>query len=444
VRYLPRVTSRALRLPALLLPAALGLVAAPPSWAQATKLAGLRAEAKAKPKEPAVAFALGRALRRAGLHAEAKGELQRAAALSTGEPAIRARYELAQVEIESAKPNPASPSPPSLSSCKSLKGSTLAEAFGRLCAAEAWLRMERFSIAEAELAAAEKLEPALYELSLLRAAVAFGKGDGDGAASQLRALTERASSRPEAFALLGRVLVENGRGSDAVAPLRKARALDDGDPETTLLLARALPEGAEARELARGAVAMRASFPAAQLRLGQIELALGAPDAARIAFEASLKDAPKVLAAQVGLAAAWVATKRWPEAQKAANEAVALSASDPGARLILAEALAGGGATDDAVEAFKLAHGLDGTNPRPLVRAAEVLLAAREPMKASAHAEAAVRAFPDDAQAWLVLGDVEFATGDKKGARDAWTKALSAPKGTIDRAAVQKRLAGAK
>lgn len=419
---------------------ALALTVGREAPAQETKLAALKADAKAKSTDAAAAFALGRAYRRAGKFAEAKTELARAAALGKGEAAVRARYELVVAEWESGKTNPALPQPPSLGLCKQVKVGKDGEALSRVCAAEAWLTFERTGVAEDELNAAEKLDPELYELKLARARLAFVKGSTDDGLKKLEALTKTAPSRAEAWGVLGHQLLEGGKASDAVAPLRKARELDADWPEPVLDLARALPSGTEARDLARLAVAMRSAWPLAWLRLGQLELDTGGYAAAQKAFETSIKQSPKVVAAHAGLAFALVGQKKFADAKKAALEAIGIAANHAGARIAHGEALAGLGEIDEAVEQFKFANGLDNKDPTGLFRAAEVLLDNKEPMKAAAHAEAAAKTFPDHARAWVIKGDCDLANGDKKDAKDAYKRALSAPKGAIDKAAVQKKL----
>src|SRR4051812_10381367 len=96
-------------------------VAVPCAHAQETKIAALKAETKSKPKDGAAAFALARAYRRAGRWAEAKTEAARAAAISTGEEQVKARYELALVEFDQGVTNKALPTPPSLTTCKNVK-----------------------------------------------------------------------------------------------------------------------------------------------------------------------------------------------------------------------------------------------------------------------------------------------------------------------------------
>ncbi len=422
----------------------LSLVCSGVAVAQETKIAALKADTKAKPSDAAAAFALGRAYRRAGKFAEARTELARAAGLAKGDDAVRARYEMVVVEWESGKHNPSLPQPPSLGMCKQVKvgspSSVTGEALSRVCAAEAWLTFERHTMVEDELAAAEKIDSNLYEAKLTRAKVEIAKGNRDTAITKLEALTKATPNRAEAWFLLGQQQIEAGKNAAAVAPLKKARELDADWPEVSYELARALPDGTEARDLARSAVAMRSSWPQAWLRLGELELATGGYEAAQKAFETSIKQSPKVVAAYSGLAMSFVKLKKYADGKKAANDAIGVAANYAPARLALGEALAGLGETDEAVEQFKFAHGLENKDPTGLFRAAEVLLAANQPMKAEAHAEGCIKAFPEHARAWEIHGDVELANKDKKAAKESYKKALTAPKGSIDKAAVQKKL----
>jgi len=412
--------------------------------AQETKIPALKAETKSKPSDAAAAFALGRAYRRAGKFAEARTELARAAGLAKGDEASRARFELVVVEWESGKHNPSLPQPPSLGLCKQVKvgppNAVSGEALSKVCTAEAWLTFARHTLVEEELAAAEKLEPNLYEAKLARGKLAVSKGNHDDAIKLFESLTKTAPNRAEAWWWQGRELLETNKPNLAVAALKKAKELDPDWPEVSYDLARALPDGTEARDHARNATAMRTTWPEAFLRLGELELATGGTEAAQKAFETSIKQSPKVVAAHSGLAMALVKLKKFEAAKKAANDGIALAANHAPSRLALGEALAGLGDTDEAVEAFKFANGLDNKDPTGLFRAAEVLLAANQPMKAEPHAEACVKAFPDHARAWELHGDVELANKDKKTAKESYKKALSAPKGSIDKAAVQKKL----
>ncbi len=429
--------SRALLLAALVsLPVALPIV---PAHAQETKLAALKAEAKAKPSDAGVAFALGRAYRRAGKFAAAKAELARGAALgdrrgrrSSCATSWRCRRSTSRVV------NTSLPQPPSLPACANVKIGKLGEALSRVCAAKAWLGMERISIAEDELTAAEKAEPGLYEVKLGRLEVTVAKQTHDAAIVEAKSLTNATPARAEAWLYLGTELLAAGKRADAVAPLKKARELDADWPEAAYHLARALPDGVEARDLARTAVAMRSAWPAAQVRLGELELGFGTPEAGQKAFEAALKGAPKLVAAHVGLAWSLVKQKKWDDAKKASSKAIELAANNASARLAHAEALAGGGDVENAVEEFKFAAGLDNKDPTGLLRASQVLLGAKEPMKALGHAEAAVKAFPEDGRTYEVRADAELATGDKKAAKDDYKKALTKP--NVDKVAVQKKL----
>lgn len=419
---------------------ALSLLFGGTAYAQETKLVALKAEVKAKPTDATAAFNLGRAYRRAGKFNEARLELARAAGLAKGDDAVRARYEAVVVEWESGKHNPSLPQPPSLGMCKQVKVGKDGEAMSRVCTAEAWLTFDRHALVEDELNAAEKLDPDLYEMKLARAKLAIGKGSREDAITKLEALTKATPNRADAWLLLGQQLIESGKLANAVAPLRKARDLDPDWPETSYELARALPDGTEARDLARAAVAMRTTWPRAWLRLGELELATGGYEAANKAFETSIKQSPKVVAAHAGLAMSLVKLKKFAEAKKAANDALGVAANYAPARLALGEAHAGLNEVDEAVEQFKFANSLDSKDPTGHFRAVELLLAVKQPMKAEAHAEGMVKAFPDHARAWELHGDAEVANNDKKAAKESYKKALAAKQGTVDKAAVQKKL----
>lgn len=416
----------------------------PRARAQETKVSALEAEAKAKPKDAGAAFALGRAYRRAGRWAAAKTELTRGANLASGDEQVKLRYELGLVELDQGITNPSLPQPPMLGTCKNVKVGKAGEALSRVCAAKAWLGMERISFAETELAAAEKAEPGLYEVKLAHLEITIAKSNHEDAIKEAKALTVATPARAEAWLLLGTELLASGKRADAVAPLRKAKELDPDWPEATFHLSEALPDGVEARDLARAAVAMRPAWPAAQTRLGELELAYGTPEAAQKAFEAAQKGAPKSVPAQVGLAWALVKQKKWDDAKKASQKAIDLAVNNASARLAHGEALAGSGDVENAVEEFKFAAGLDSKDPTGLLRAAQVLLAAKEPMKALGHAEAAVKAFPDDGRTYEIRADASLASGDKKSAKEDYKKALAATKGGVDKAAVQKKLDGIK
>jgi tetratricopeptide (TPR) repeat protein len=321
-----------------------------------------------------------------------------------------------------------------------MKTGTSGEALMDVCIARAWLSFARTAIASESLDKAEKIDASIYDLKLVRALVDVVNGNHDDAVTKLKALTAATTDHAEGFLWLGRELLVKGDRAGAVAPLKKARDLDADWPEVQLELARALPDGIEARDVARLAVSMRNDWPDAEARLGELELATGDANAAKTAFEVALKKNPKHVAAKIGLAWALVKLKKFDDAKTAAIDAEKLAANSARARMAHAEALAGLGEVDEAVETFKLASGLDTKDPTPLVRAAQVLLDAKQPMKAEGSAAAAVKQFPNDGRAWEVMGDVDVANGDKKDAKDAYKKALACKEGAIDKSAVQKKM----
>ncbi len=411
--------------------------------AQENKLAAFKADTKAKPTDGAASFTLGRGLRRAARWNEAKVELLRAAGLAKGEELVKVRYELALVELDQ-NVSTNLPTPPALATCKNVRINPkegVGEALSRVCAGRAWLGFGRPSMAEPELAAAEKLDAKLYELKLARAEVDIVGDAHDDAIAKLKALSAATPTRAEAFYWLGHEYLAKDKKADALAPLKKARELDADWPEATYDLSRALPDGTEARDLARLAVAMRPNWAAAQRRLGELELATGGFDAAKSAFDVAIKLDAKVAVAHVGLAWAQLKLKHPDLAKLSALEAVKLSPTSPAARVVQAESLAALGETDAAVDTFQLAAGLDAKDPTPLVRSVEVLLAAKQPVKAEAHAAGAVKAFPADARCYDVLGDAQLGSGDKKSAKASYQKAISLGTSAMafDKAATQKK-----
>jgi predicted negative regulator of RcsB-dependent stress response len=114
------------------------------------------------------------------------------------------------------------------------------------------------------------------------------------------------------------------------------------------------------------------------------------------------------------------------------------------AKLAEADAIAGKGNIDLAIEAYEQAASFARDNPAPLVHAARACLAQARPTTARAFADRATQSFAGFAPAWEVLGDVAAANKDKQAAKGAYQKALGAPKGRVDKASIKKRLAALK
>lgn len=232
-----------------------------------------------------------------------------------------------------------------------------------------------------------------------------------------------------------------GKGNEAVAALRKAVAAAPDEPEPLLALASALPAGAEATDLLNKALGIRAKYGAARARLGEVQLELGKVAEAEAAFRAAIAIDPKVADWQAGLARALVAKNDWDEALKVSALALKLVGNHALAKLAEADAIAGKGDIDLAIEAYEKAASYSRDNPGPLVHAARACLAQNRPTTARAFADRATQSFAEFAPAWAILGDVAVAAKDKATAKAAYQKALSATRGSIDKAAIKKKLA---
>lgn len=396
----------------------------------------LAAAAKNPPKDPEAALALGRSLRRAGLFDEGLKVLRGAAGRGKGDVAVAARYEAARTLIAASRQKDA------LKECAALKAP--APVKWETCVAEAHLLWKRASLAlpaaDRALAAASDDYDALVAKG--RALRMLGQNAESDAA--FKAALAKDGSRHEAPMFHAELLSGLGKGSEAIAALRKAVAAAPGEPEPLLALASALPAGAEAAELTNKALAIRSKYGAARARLGEIELELGKVAEAIAAFRAAIAVDPKVADWQAGLARALVAKNDWDEALKVSALALKLVGNHALAKLAEADAIAGKGDIDLAIEAYEKAASYSRDNPSPLVHAARACLAQNRPTTARAFADRATQSFADFAPAWEVLGDVAALAKDRATAKAAYQKALGAPRGRVDKAALKKKLAAIK
>ncbi|MFO0571057.1 MAG: tetratricopeptide repeat protein [Polyangiaceae bacterium] len=396
----------------------------------------LREAAKKPPKDPEAAFELGRSLRRAGEFDDALRVLRGAALKAKGELAVRARLEAARTLISANRQKDA------LRECQGIK--PLDAVKWDVCVAESHLLWKRASLA---LPAAERaLEAAAGDYDALvakgRALRMMGKSAESEAAFQ--SAIAKSAGRFQAHLYLAELYSGLGKQSDAVAALRKAVAADPDEPTPMLVLAEALPASAEASDLLEKALKIRPKFGAALARKGELLLEQGKVAEAEAAYRAAVATDAKMADWQAGLARALVAKGTFDEALKVASVALKLVSNHALAKLAEADAIAGKGDIDLAIEAYEKAASFSRENPWPLVNAARACLGGNRPTTARAFADRAVQSFPEFAPAWLALGDVAVAGKDKSAAKNAYQKALTAPKGNVDKAAVKKKLAALK
>ena len=382
----------------------------------------LAAAAKKPPKDPEAALALGRSLRRAGMFDEGVRVLRGAALRAQGELSVAARYEAARTLIAANRQKDA------LRECQGIKARSKVR--WETCFAEAQLLWKRASLAlpAAERALAES--PDNYDALVAKGRAQRMLGKNAESEAAFKAAIVKDGSRFEAPMFYSELLSGLGRGTESVAALRKAHAAAPDEPEPTKLLLDAL--------------SIRPKYGPAQARLGDVHLELGKVAEAETAFRAAIAINAKVADWHAGLARALVAKNDWDEALKASAVALKLVGNHGLAMLAEADATAGKGEIDLAIEAYEKAASFTRDSPNPLVHAARACLRQNRPTTARAFADRATQSFEAFAPAWLVLGDVAVATKDKGAAKQAYQKALSAPRGSIDKAEVKKKLAAIK
>ena len=199
---------------------------------------------------------------------------------------------------------------------------------------------------------------------------------------------------PEGHYHLGLFLVNQGKRDAGVAELKKARAADSGDPEAAFQLGEALGSTKEARDALTEATRIRPTFAAAHASLARVALALGDLPAADAAASEAVKLDPKLHTARIALGRVRLAQSKWEEALKEGREAQKLLPNAAGAEVVIADAHAGKGDIDYAVESYQKAFGLDRSDPTPLARAASACAAAGRMTTAKGFADKVTAEFP--------------------------------------------------
>jgi tetratricopeptide (TPR) repeat protein len=401
--------------------------------AQEAFLPALRAATKAAPTDPAAAFALGRALRRAGHFVEASRELLRGSQLGSalkGGLNLRLGYEAALATLDRHDV------PGALKVCDALGKRS---AIGDACRAEAYLSQNRASEALPLAKAAVAAEPDLYEARVVGGRSFALQGKVAEAEVTLRKLGESTPARPEANHWLGVFLLAQGRRDDGVAALRLAHAADPADPEIELHLAEARRGTKEAQALLEHAVKTRPSYAEGYAELAATAIELGDVAAADAAASSAVKLDAQSTGAHLILARVRNKQGRWDEAMSEAEVAKKLVPNSAAAEMALGDAHDGKGEVDLAGDAYLRAFGLDRADPTPLLRAGLACLRASRPTMARGFADKVTAEFPRFAPGWVLLGDLA-AKADRERARAAYEAALKG-EGPIDREAVAKKLA---
>jgi tetratricopeptide (TPR) repeat protein len=441
---LSKTVSLALAL--MLAPASLGVVfVARDAVAQESRLDELRAASRSRPGDGAASLAYGRALRRAGRLADAITELHRGFVVAGGLKDIAAQlhWEAARVYADKHDLPRATASCHELEKKKAAGPESTPTAESHSCTAMAYLSWQRASEALSEAAACLALDPGNFEAKL---------AEGHAYELQLKPVDAEASLRAsiamrpglegeEAHVALGRVLWRAGKKDEGVAELRHALSLDAVDPDALYELGSALAPSSESAGLLDRATRERPSFAEAWLALAYQRLAVNDLAGAKAAADAATKIDPGSVPALVVAGKVALANDQVDEAMKDGKAALKIVPNNAAAVLLVADADARKGDLDAALEAYQTAWGLDHGDPSPLVRASLACHAANRDTSARAFASKAAQEFPGYAPGWAALGDALVGQKEIAEARDAYRKALGAPDGIVDRAALQQKLA---
>ena len=410
------------------------LVLPVPARAQESLLDGFKTQAKAQPNDPAAALALGRAYRRAGRTQKALGELRRGVNLARGSALDVLHWEIARTHIAQSEFGLA------MVQCRvvgALPGGTAA---GHACAAEAHLLWKRASEALVETGLALANGSKSYEAKVAEGTARELEVKLKEAETSYREAIAYKPDQPDAHVALGRLLVrQSGSGGAGLRELRDAARLDPTNPEAAYELGAALGANPEAVALLARATKERTSYAAAERKLAEFELALGHVPEAEAAARAALKSDPRDAWTHVLHGRILLTQNKPDEAIRAAESALKVLANSAAAKLLLGDAYTKKGEIDLAAEAYQSAHGLDSTDPTPLIRAAEACRAAGRFTSARAFGMKATIDFPTWGPAWVAYGDALVADGERENAKKAYETALRS-KGPVDAASVTRKI----
>jgi len=229
----------------------------------------------------------------------------------------------------------------------------------------------------------------------------------------------------------------------ALRALHDAVRLDPTSPDASFQLGAALGPTDEAVRLLANAAKERSGYAVAEAKLAEIELARGHLGDARRAAEAAIRSDPNEAGPHIVFGRIALAENQPDAAVRAGEAALKLVVNSAPAKLLIGDAQAKKGEIDLALEAYQDAHGLDGTDPTPLVHAADECRKAGRLTSAKAFGMKATQDFPTWGPAWVAYGDALLADGEPQGAKKAYQEALKA-KGPVDAAAVGKKIAAIK
>lgn len=397
-----------------------------PASAQESELPSLRA---APATDAAAQLRLGRALRRAGHFDDALRALRTAARGPTRADAL---LEIARVRFDQGNFREAR------TACNAVP----AGINRHLCMARAHLIWQRPSLAEREIAAAQRIDRENAELKLVVADSLRIAGRAQESEAAYRAAAAALSGRSEPHIGLGLLFEVSNRQDDARQAFQRAVEADPKDPVAALALGRVLRrlrQNDQALPLLQRATSDRPDWPEALVALGDLQLARGTNDDAQRAFARAVQLNPQQPGAQSGLGRAHLRGGRLAEAETPLRAAIEQVANDGDAHAALAEVLGRTERGEESIQEWNRAIDLMPGDRTPRLRAADQARRMRLNTLARAYLDRILSDDAQDAPALLMRADIAFEEGDRRGARQLYQQAL-AGRGTIDRAHAQSRI----
>ncbi len=242
----------------------------------------------------------------------------------------------------------------------------------RLLAPAFWRRITVTMAVALSMAACTPSEETVIE----RAKAYRNKGDNVSAAIELRNLLPAQPKNPEVYFLTGIVLADLGELVNAENALRRARQLGQPAAEVRPVLGRVLLElekySEALGELKSDRESDRSVMAELALMRGRAYAGLGQITEARTQFFLAANDRPAL--AKVGLARVAMADNDRPGAERLIEEILAKEPKNAEALLLRADILRSQNKSDEAVAVYKQLITFEPRNPRALLNLAVVML----------------------------------------------------------------------
>jgi tetratricopeptide (TPR) repeat protein len=384
--------------------------AAPSARAQEPEIAAAQAAARTQSRDAVVVRRHAVVLLRAGRFDDSMRAFHRVSQLRRNDPA--ALYEEASVGFAKNDYRVAR------SACSALHAHFSETVYYHVCLARSQLTLNRSARAFEELAIAVAIDPNVYELQhALGEAHRLRMDMAEGEAAYREAI-RLAPSEAAPHLGLGRLYNAAGRRAEALTELRAAAALDPTWPDVQYELG-ALVGGAEGLALVRSAVTGCPRVAASQLALGDLEMVLGTPEAARVAYAAAIALDEHLVGARIGIGRALAALGRDAEAEVALAYALTMVPNSTATHMALGEIHARTERYEDAFEDYRRAADGSPGNPTPLLMGARLALTHGRDSLAQAFLDRLL-AMNDG------LGDAHALAGDVRTNRRDWPAAVAA------------------